>query len=108
MTLTGILKNIILVIASVLIWTTHITALQVFGYAIALGGLVYYSVGWNVVIEKASEFSTWLGSVTGTSGAYTLLDESRLSPTARKSVIIALCALVTTMLLLGYYIGRLS
>ncbi|KAK4127361.1 TPT-domain-containing protein [Parathielavia appendiculata] len=45
MTLTGILKNILLVIISVLIWHTAITCLQFLGYAIALAGLLYYSLG---------------------------------------------------------------
>lgn len=47
MTLCGVLKNVILVIASVLIWGTVVKGLQVFGYTIALAGLVYYGVGYE-------------------------------------------------------------
>ncbi|KAM7201727.1 Triose-phosphate Transporter family domain containing protein [Naviculisporaceae sp. PSN 640] len=50
MTLTGILKNILLVIASVMIWHTSITLLQFLGYGIALAGLTYYSVGWDSIV----------------------------------------------------------
>ena len=50
MTLTGILKNILLVIISVLIWRTTISPLQVLGYAIALAGLLYYSLGWDQLV----------------------------------------------------------
>lgn len=47
MTLCGVLKNILLVVASVLIWGTIIMPIQIFGYAIALAGLVYYGVGYE-------------------------------------------------------------
>jgi drug/metabolite transporter (DMT)-like permease len=45
MTLTGILKNILLVIISIMIWNTHISWMQTLGYAVALAGLVFYSLG---------------------------------------------------------------
>ncbi|KAH8646837.1 triose-phosphate transporter [Xylariales sp. PMI_506] len=49
--LTGILKNIILVIASVLIWDTKITPLQVLGYTIALAGFVLYRSSWSELCD---------------------------------------------------------
>ncbi|KAH8820014.1 triose-phosphate transporter family-domain-containing protein [Xylogone sp. PMI_703] len=45
LTLCGVLKDILLVVASMLIWGTIITPLQIFGYGIALSGLVYYKLG---------------------------------------------------------------
>src|SRR6266516_1018317 len=51
LTLSGVLKDILLVIASVLIWGTTVTYLQMFGYSIALGGLVYYKLGADQVKE---------------------------------------------------------
>jgi hypothetical protein len=45
LTLSGVLKDILLVILSVIIWSTPVTALQMFGYAIALGGLIWYKIG---------------------------------------------------------------
>ena len=45
MTLCGVLKDILLVAASILIWGTPISALQYFGYGLALCGLVYYKLG---------------------------------------------------------------
>lgn len=45
LTLSGVLKDILLVILSVIIWSTPVTALQMFGYSIALGGLIYYKLG---------------------------------------------------------------
>ncbi|EPE36021.1 Multidrug resistance efflux transporter EmrE [Glarea lozoyensis ATCC 20868] len=45
LTLCGVLKDILLVIASILIWGTKISGLQVFGYGIALAGMVYYKLG---------------------------------------------------------------
>jgi hypothetical protein len=104
MTLTGILKNILLVVASVMIWATQITGLQILGYAIALGGLVYYSLGWNTIVEKASEISLWFGAVTGTSGSYTLLDDARVTMTTRKAVIVGAVTAVATVTLIGLFI----
>jgi len=108
MTLTGILKNIILVLVSVLIWTTQITALQVLGYTIALGGLVYYSLGWNTIAEKATEFSTWLGAATGTSGSYTLLEGANPSPAVRKSLVVGLVAAGTATVVVGLYYSKVQ
>lgn len=45
LTLSGVLKDILLVAASIAIWGTHVSGLQFFGYSIALGGLVYYKLG---------------------------------------------------------------
>ncbi|KOS22216.1 putative sugar phosphate/phosphate translocator [Escovopsis weberi] len=47
LTLCGVLKDIMLVIASMMIWGTQVTALQFFGYSIALGGMVYYKLGYE-------------------------------------------------------------
>lgn len=51
MTLTGIFKNILLVVASILIWNTQITPLQFLGYGVALSGLVYYSLGYEKLAQ---------------------------------------------------------
>jgi len=45
LTLSGVLKDILLVALSVIIWSTPVTALQIFGYTITLGGLIYYKIG---------------------------------------------------------------
>ncbi|PBP20921.1 DUF250 domain membrane protein [Diplocarpon rosae] len=45
LTLCGVLKDILLVGASMLIWGTKISGLQAFGYTIALGGMIYYKLG---------------------------------------------------------------
>jgi len=47
MTLCGVLKNILLVVASIFIWGTVITGLQFLGYGIATLGLIYYGVGYE-------------------------------------------------------------
>lgn len=46
------LKDILLVGASILIWETHISLLQTFGYSIALGGLIYYKLGSDMLKER--------------------------------------------------------
>ncbi|RFU34605.1 hypothetical protein B7463_g1752, partial [Scytalidium lignicola] len=55
LTLCGVLKDILLVIASMMIWGTIITPLQVFGYGIALSGLVYYKLGAETLKGYFSE-----------------------------------------------------
>lgn len=45
LTLCGVLKDILLVVASVIIWGTVVTPLQFIGYGIALSGLIYYKLG---------------------------------------------------------------
>ncbi|KAH7156975.1 triose-phosphate transporter family-domain-containing protein [Dactylonectria macrodidyma] len=47
LTLCGVLKDIMLVAASMAIWGTQVTGLQFFGYSIALGGMVYYKLGYE-------------------------------------------------------------
>lgn len=47
LTLCGVLKDIMLVVASMMIWGTQVTPLQFFGYSIALGGMVYYKLGFD-------------------------------------------------------------
>lgn len=59
MTLTSILKNILLIIVSVIIWSTKITVLQAFGYAIALGGLFYYSLGHDQIVKLFQSSKSW-------------------------------------------------
>lgn len=55
MTLCGVLKDILLVAASIAIWGTPISGLQYFGYAIALCGLVYYKLGAATIKASFSE-----------------------------------------------------
>lgn len=57
MTLCGVLKDIILVGASIAIWGTPVSALQYFGYSIALCGLVYYKLGGATIKAQFSEMS---------------------------------------------------
>ncbi|CAH0014652.1 unnamed protein product [Clonostachys rhizophaga] len=49
LTICGVLKDILLVIASMMIWGTQVTGLQFFGYSIALGGMVYYKLGFEQI-----------------------------------------------------------
>ncbi|KAK7552570.1 triose-phosphate transporter family-domain-containing protein [Phyllosticta citricarpa] len=52
LTLSGVLKDILLVFASMLIFRDPVSGLQAFGYSIALSGLVYYKLG----AEKLKEY----------------------------------------------------
>lgn len=54
LTLCGVLKDILLVAASMMIWGTPVSGLQFFGYSIALGGLLYYKLGSDQLKQYAS------------------------------------------------------
>jgi len=56
LTLSGVLKDILLVVASVVIWHSPLTILQIFGYSIAVGGLVLYKLGANKLKEAVAGF----------------------------------------------------
>ncbi|RKF82002.1 putative sugar phosphate/phosphate translocator [Golovinomyces cichoracearum] len=55
LTLCGVLKDILLVGASMIIWGTQVSALQAFGYTIALGGMIYYKLGQKELKPFLSE-----------------------------------------------------
>ena len=60
MTLCGVLKDILLVAASMFLWKTPVTGLQFFGYSLALIGLVYYKLGGEKIREYAGQANrTW-------------------------------------------------
>jgi hypothetical protein len=52
LTLSGVLKDILLVFASMFLFKDPVTLLQAFGYSIALGGLIFYKLGG----EKLKEY----------------------------------------------------
>ncbi|KAI4243961.1 MAG: hypothetical protein L6R40_003172 [Gallowayella cf. fulva] len=55
LTLCGVLKDILLVFASIAIWGKPVTGLQFFGYSIALAGLVYFKLGADTLKAKFSD-----------------------------------------------------
>ena len=57
LTLCGVLKDILLVIASILIWGTMISTLQIFGYSIALCGMLWFKLGPEKLKEAFSNAS---------------------------------------------------
>lgn len=88
MTLSGVLKDILLVAASMIIFRDPVSGLQFFGYSLALGGLVYYKLGGDSIKEYASTWSRqWA-------------EYGSRSPLMRRVIAIAL-VVVTLFTLLG-------
>ncbi|KAF4633382.1 hypothetical protein G7Y89_g4734 [Cudoniella acicularis] len=88
LTLCGVLKDIMLVCASILIWGTKISGLQVFGYGIALCGMLYYKLGNKEMKPYIQEVSRrWA-------------EFGANRPVARKMVIFGL-VIVAVVILLG-------
>ncbi|KAJ4117500.1 hypothetical protein NW768_010863 [Fusarium equiseti] len=102
MSLSGIFKNILLVICSVLIWHVTITPIQLFGYSVTLCALVYYSLGREKLREGYEASLNWVSGVAANNG---------VSIRTRKGVWIALGSvafLVTCVTLaIGYHTGVL-
>lgn len=88
LTLCGVLKDILLVCLSMLIWGTPVTALQFFGYGIALLGMLYYKLG----AEQLKGYFSQAGMRWAEFGAQ--------RPAMRK-VVVFLMVLITIFLLLG-------
>ncbi|KAG6356765.1 hypothetical protein INS49_014639 [Diaporthe citri] len=67
LTLTGIFKSILLVVAGVLVWASPISPLQLFGYSLALAGLVSYSVPLETIQEFVVEMRKGLVTISPSS-----------------------------------------
>ncbi|QPC79446.1 hypothetical protein HYE68_010198 [Fusarium pseudograminearum] len=98
MTLSGILKSILLVAASVVIWSTHISLLQTLGYSIALMGLVLYSVGYEQLLDA------WDGLVAWGTGVNR---EGEMSSALRKAIMVGCLGFITVIIVgaLWHYHG---
>ncbi|THC95345.1 hypothetical protein EYZ11_005159 [Aspergillus tanneri] len=59
MTLVSIPKNILLIFASVVIWHSRISFLQIVGYTIALLALAYYSLGRDRLQDLWADVRAW-------------------------------------------------
>ncbi|OTA02334.1 hypothetical protein A9Z42_0026660 [Trichoderma parareesei] len=93
MTLTGIFKSILLVIASVLIWSTQITFLQTVGYIIALAGLTYYSLGYDQLASLGTASLAWINEFLSMNGGNSAMRSKR-------AVVVGLSSLVAVMVVL--------
>ena len=82
LTLCGVLKDIMLVAASMMIWGTHVSGLQFFGYGIALSGMVYYKLGYEALKNY----------VTDANRQWAEFGANR--PAVRKIVVIAIAGLM--------------
>jgi Triose-phosphate Transporter family len=105
MTLCGVLKNILLVLASVLLWGTVISPIQVLGYAIAVVGLIYYSIGYDGMLAYFSSTSkvvnqVWEGELSQKKFE-TASTASRRGGIARKVLIIGIFTLCFVGLVTG-------
>ena len=71
LTLSGVLKDIFLVVASIVIFHDPVTSLQYFGYSIALAGLMYYKLGGNKSQQAVKEVQLSLADLHRTNPART-------------------------------------
>lgn len=111
MTLCGVLKNILLVLASVLLWGTVIMPLQVFGYTIALIGLIYYGVGYEGILTcyaYTSKFAKqiWEGESSEKKFESASTGRERGGRIVRKVVIVGIFMLCAVGLVAGFAARR--
>ncbi|KPM44049.1 hypothetical protein AK830_g2531 [Neonectria ditissima] len=106
MALTGILKSILLVATSVLIWNTHISLLQTLGYFLALVGLVLYSVGYEQILNGFREATKWLANVWNSDRP----EEGKVSVKLRRAFIIGIVGFIALVIAvsLWHYHGLTS
>ncbi|KAH6611255.1 triose-phosphate transporter [Trichoderma cornu-damae] len=97
MTLTGIFKSILLVIASVLIWSTQITLLQAVGYTIALAGLTYYSLGYDQLAGLGKMALSWINEIAPSTGGGSVPMPKRLIVVGLSSLVAVIVVLELTM-----------
>ncbi|KAL6402256.1 hypothetical protein AUP68_14726 [Ilyonectria robusta] len=95
MALSGILKSILLVGTSVLIWNTHISLLQILGYALALVGLVLYSVGYEQILAGVHNAKAWLTSVWNSENPD---NGGKVSIKVRRAFIIGIIGFIMTVI----------
>jgi len=88
LTLSGVLKDILLVVASMVIFQDPVAPSQFFGYSIALSGLVYYKLGAETLKEYAAQ------------GGRAWADYGNRKPVARKLLVFGI-VLITLFVLLG-------
>lgn len=96
MTLSGVLKDILLVVCSMLIFRDPVSGLQAFGYTIALAGLVYYKLGADKIKEHLA------------GGQRAWADFGARKPAARKLTVAAVVVVTFFVMLLvvsgsGYF-----
>ncbi|KAI9692800.1 MAG: hypothetical protein M1820_009348 [Bogoriella megaspora] len=90
LTLSGVLKDILLVISSMVIFGDPVSPLQAFGYSIALAGLVYYKLG----ADKLKEYLL--------QGHRAWAEFGQTRPVARRLTLIGAAALTVLLLLGGF------
>jgi hypothetical protein len=81
LTLSGVLKDILLVLASMVIFLDPVSGLQAFGYSIALAGLMFYKLGGDKLKGYAAE------------GQRTWQEYGQRSPTMQRVIMIGVAGL---------------
>ncbi|KAI4100878.1 MAG: hypothetical protein L6R37_005193 [Teloschistes peruensis] len=89
LTLCGVLKDILLVLVSVVFRDEPFTALQCFGYSIALAGLIYFKLGADTIKAKFSD------------GGRAWADYGVRHPALRKVIVFAGMLLLVLVVLVG-------
>jgi multidrug transporter EmrE-like cation transporter len=89
LTLSGVLKDILLVIASMVIFRDPVTPTQFAGYSIALGGLVYYKVGAGKLSEYVAQSRITWSQFTAK------------NPASGKVIVFCMALLVLSLMLAG-------
>ncbi len=90
LTLSGVLKDILLVVASMAIFGDPVTGQQYMGYSVALAGLVYYKLGADKMQSLATDARLWIG-------------EARQTHPARVKFLVL--GAVASVILLGWWFG---
>jgi hypothetical protein len=95
LTLCGVVKDVLLVAASMMLWHNPVSNLQFFGYAISLAGLIYYKLGAErIKVGFTAAMSQW----TIFTAKYPIV----------KTLIALFSVIVTLFILLGILMPKLA
>jgi hypothetical protein len=96
LTLSGVLKDILLVLASMVVFGDPVSGLQAFGYSIALGGLTYYKLGGEKIRGYVAE------------GQRSWAEYGQRSPVMQRVILVGLAVLLLFVLFGGGGSGSLD
>ncbi|KFY42536.1 hypothetical protein V494_02369 [Pseudogymnoascus sp. VKM F-4513 (FW-928)] len=93
LTLCGVIKNVGIVVLSVILWGTIVSGLQWIGYSIASAALIYYSLGWEGIKNALSQ-------------GQTMWESRGMNLRGKNLTVIAAVGVITTFLLVVWWSGR--
>ncbi|KAF4972589.1 hypothetical protein FSARC_862 [Fusarium sarcochroum] len=108
MSLSGIFKNILLIVVSVILWHVTITPVQLIGFSVTLCALVYYSFGWERIVHGYYTSKDWVLDLVAELALNKGISYKGISLSKLKILWIVLGVVFVCLTILALYIGYQS